>query len=111
MIERFGTGSPFRALHALRQTAATDMAGNRVFRKRVRHSGANRTKNQACVRNECASFAIPHRGERQWRYPMEPDQDNDAELVASVAEEFVGELDTDAVPYLRTREAASAGEG
>ena len=43
--------------------------------------------------------------------PMEQEQDNDAELVASVAEEFVGKLGTEAVPYLRAREALSAGRG
>jgi hypothetical protein len=31
--------------------------------------------------------------------------------VASVAEEFVGKLGTEAVPYLRAREALSAGRG
>jgi hypothetical protein len=42
---------------------------------------------------------------------MDQDQDDDAELVAWVAEGFVGKLGTDAVPYLRRRETASAGEG
>jgi hypothetical protein len=42
---------------------------------------------------------------------MDEDQDDDAELVASVAAGFVGKLGTEAVPYLRTQEAASACEG
>src|SRR5215213_1303836 len=73
-----------------------------------RHSGVNGTKNQACMRNECAGCAIPQRGIRRWRASMEQEQDNDAELVALVAEEFVGKLGTEAVPYLRAREALSA---
>jgi len=42
---------------------------------------------------------------------MERDQQGDAEIVASVAGEFVGKMDDDAVPYLREREAAAAGYG
>ena len=38
-------------------------------------------------------------------------EDNDAELVASVAEEFVSKLGRGAVPYLRLEGALATGEG
>jgi len=38
-------------------------------------------------------------------------EDGDAELVASVAEEFIGRLGRDAVPYLRLEEALAMDNG
>jgi hypothetical protein len=42
---------------------------------------------------------------------MEPDQDDDAELVASVADWYVSKLGRDAVPYLQLEESLSRGDG
>jgi hypothetical protein len=39
------------------------------------------------------------------------EEDDDAELVASVAGEFVGKLGRDAVPHLRREGALATGEG
>jgi hypothetical protein len=42
---------------------------------------------------------------------MDQDQDDDAELVTSVAEGFVGQMGRDAVPYLHTEEVLARDQG
>jgi hypothetical protein len=71
-------------------------------------SGANGTKITAIM--ELARLSVRFRTMKTVRFHT-MEEDDDAELVTSVAEGFVGKLGKGAVPYLRLEGALATGEG
>ena len=94
-------GSPLNASFAL--SAAQGSAGEAVAWR-----GANEAKIAATL--ELARLSVRFRTVKAVRNRT-MEEDDDAELVASAAEEFVGKLGRDAVPYLRLGGALAMDKG